>query len=302
MRRVSTILWLLVAVSAWSAANEARAEFETRYHRGWKAYVRDGQMFGYPGARYWGGTHSWYPPGVTPWQIPYAGCCGMDGYGYGGYGGSGTGYGGMRPNSANLYESVPDKQGIPSGSLLLNVRVPQEAVVFINGLPTSTTGSDRPFMTSNLEPGLSYTYEVRAEIPVDGEMVSQTQTVTIAPGKTHTVTFKKKDAVAELARRKGPALNVAEGPRSTLTLHVPEEARVFVNDTPMRTGGSVRTFGATLPEGTNKTPTYTVRVELDRDGKTLVREEIVSMVAGGDRAVTIDFGAATATPSRNTQR
>ncbi len=297
MRRVSVFRVVMAACVTLGVAHAVVAyspyHGEVRYHRGWTAWVRDGYMFGYPGARLWdyghppgpyyGGTHCWYPPHVAPWPatngylhtIPYPGLDGSTDTGS--MIGNGTAAGG--------YESVPDKRGVAPNSLLLNVRVPADAVVYINGQRSGQTGTMRTFSTSDLEPGLNYTYEIRAEIPDGDKMITKTETVYATPGKMKDVTLLPKRSDRDVAK------NAPTSSRGTLALHVPAESRVYVNGQLMRSTGATRMFSATLPQATSRAAEYDVRVELEQNGQTFVREETVRLAAGGKRDVTIDFGS-----------
>ena len=47
-------------------------------------------------------------------------------------------------------------------SAVLSVHVPNDAKVYVNGMLTRSTGSDRRYVSNGLRPGFNYTYEVRA--------------------------------------------------------------------------------------------------------------------------------------------
>ncbi|HEX4132154.1 MAG TPA: TIGR03000 domain-containing protein [Pirellulales bacterium] len=277
------------------ASNVAHAICEVRYHRYWPAWVRAGQMWGYPGARFWhgpyGGPHAWYPTGVPPFGM----------YSEMGF------YDKTLPSQMNRThpdavdapeESVPDKQAIPSESLLLNVKVPPTAVVYVNGKRTQLTGAQRTFMTAHVTPGQTYSYEVRAEWKENNRPVTRTEIVAIAAGQRRSVAFDNLPAGVE---------HVAAGSlvmvdRATLTLHVPAEAKVFVNGQPSNQFGATRVFATTVPADPQKAAHYDVRVEVPRNGQLLVRERTVSLAAGANREVIFDFDEAQLTQSHNTTR
>src|SRR5205823_7043840 len=71
----------------------------------------------------------------------------------------------------------------------IRVLVPDNAQVWFDDAPTQQTGSVRIFDTPALEPGRSYTYQVRARWTENGRDVSQTREAKIHPGDSVTVDF-----------------------------------------------------------------------------------------------------------------
>ena len=55
-------------------------------------------------------------------------------------------------------------EGVRGDSCLLTVWVPYDAKVTINGMPTTSSGSRRQFVSYGLRPGYTYSYEVTASI------------------------------------------------------------------------------------------------------------------------------------------
>ena len=70
-----------------------------------------------------------------------------------------------------------------SQTALLNVNVPAEAKVFINGDRDHQHWHQRQFVSRGLKAGNRYAYEVRAEFVSDGKPVTETKAVTLAPAK-----------------------------------------------------------------------------------------------------------------------
>ena len=64
----------------------------------------------------------------------------------------------------------------------LTVAVPFNAKVFINGKATTSTGSNRQFVSYGLKPGLAYKYEVRAEWIREGQLLEETKDVILTAG------------------------------------------------------------------------------------------------------------------------
>jgi len=89
----------------------------------------------------------------------------------------------VEPDKTNPQTSLP----IQGTSALMAIRVPAEAKVFINGLPTKSTGVFRQYVSHGLKPGHTYKYEVRAEITRQGRTVESTRTVFLTAGARQAV-------------------------------------------------------------------------------------------------------------------
>ncbi len=126
---------------------------------------------------------------------------------------------------------VPDQQtSIYNGSALLTVAVPEGTRILVNGMPTQSTGAQRRYVSRNLLPGFAYTYEVKAEMTVDGRPVTQLKTVQLRAGEQAELAFHDSA---------GASLETA------LTVHVPADAQVYLAGNETRGSGTVRTFRTT---------------------------------------------------------
>jgi uncharacterized protein (TIGR03000 family) len=76
-----------------------------------------------------------------------------------------------------------------SNSGLLTIWVPAKAKVFINDQETSTTGSQRRYVSHGLQPGLTYKYVVRAELERNGKIATETKTINLTAGGDEGVAF-----------------------------------------------------------------------------------------------------------------
>lgn len=94
---------------------------------------------------------------------------------------------------------IPDSAGTRG---LIAVRVPAQARVFINGLETKSRGPYREYVSFGLKPGLTYKYEIRAEITRQGRLVNSTRTVYLTAGARKLVALpleaEPEEAVAAL--------------------------------------------------------------------------------------------------------
>ena len=103
----------------------------------------------------------------------------------------------------------------------------------------------------------------------------------------------KKKASASAPIRSGSSLaypieQSVVGNTTLLVLHVPEDAKVYLTGNKTRSKGAVRKYATTkLPAGAALT-NYAVRVEVQRNGKTVVKERKITLRAGRTHELTID--------------
>jgi len=157
---------------------------------------------------------------------------------------------------------------------MLAVEVPADAKIFVNGQETSSTGEIRQYISRNLQPGYNYTYEVKAEIIVDGKTVTDVKTVDLKAGE-----------VAKVAFNLAPATKV----ETSLTVRVPANAKVYLAGNPTKATGETRVFRTTSLSSGKSWNDYTIKVEIEKDGKTISREEKISLGAGETKELTFDF-------------
>lgn len=106
-----------------------------------------------------------------------------------------------------------------------------------------------------------------------------------APPKATPPQPKKETAPAP---KDGAKSTSAATGSALLTVTVPEEAKVYVNNRLTKTPGSRRTFVSRgLVGGFDYT--YEIRAEVERDGKTITRSRVVSLRAGQRADVALDF-------------
>jgi uncharacterized protein (TIGR03000 family) len=137
----------------------------------------------------------------------YGGCCGCYG-GYGCYGGGCYGggcFGGYvtpvvgTPGGTGPM-TTPPGGGTPGGTppgggkevsapATIKVNLPENAKLFVDGVATKSTSTNRLLVTPNLPTSKQYTYNLKAQAVVDGQTVEQQQTVTVQGGQQTPVTF-----------------------------------------------------------------------------------------------------------------
>jgi uncharacterized protein (TIGR03000 family) len=153
------------------------------YHRGWG---------GYPGL--WWGSYGYYPYSnyyySDYWPGYYTSDYQPDYY----YTSPESGYQSFYPSDlGNNQQNVAR----------INVQVPANAEIFVDGVKTSQTGPFREFVSPALKPGSNYTYEIRAKWTQSGQTMDRTKTVPIHAGDVANVNFMQ--AAASNAQQPAPA-------------------------------------------------------------------------------------------------
>jgi uncharacterized protein (TIGR03000 family) len=282
-----------------------------------------------------GGWHHWSNGSHGSWGGSYSsggswGSHGSSGGSWGSHGSSGGDYYDYDESHAHPYdeshahpappspppargtapEPKPEASTPPKGasyfsdpnSILISISVPDGAQVYVNGTLTHSTGSERTFVSRNLEPGRRYKYEVRAEVERNGAPASESKIVYVTAGDETQLAFatdaaQPAEKVASKPKaaegKEAPASALKAGserpPRTTLKLHVPQDAKVLLSGIATKSTGTVRIFSTDqLPAGKTWND-YMVRAEIEQGGRTVTRELNVSLKAGETREVTVDF-------------
>ncbi|HEX3726206.1 MAG TPA: TIGR03000 domain-containing protein [Pirellulales bacterium] len=316
LRKNFMALMAVAVVGVALAAEQAHAGW-WHHHRGYGSCGSSGGSWGscgssggYYGYSSWGSSGgSWGSCGSSGGY--YSGSCGSSGGSWGSCGSSGgnwgySGHGAAAPANQPAppagQPAPPANPPTPPGptepapgqstmyhptygpmrnSALLSVKVPADAKVFVNDRATTSTGLDREYISRDLETGARYNYEVRAEFIRDGKSVSETKTVQLTAGQNAGLDFTGDVATVQTA--------AATEPRTTLVIHVPDDAKLFLAGQETHSTGPVREFSTNkLPSG-SEWNTYAIRAVVERDGQQQVREESISLKAGESRDVTISF-------------
>jgi uncharacterized protein (TIGR03000 family) len=155
---------------------------------------------------------------------------------------------------------------------VLNVAVPEDAVVFINDKQTKTPGKSRTYVSRNLKQGFKYAYEVKVEVVRAGEKQTQTKLVDLRAGLTKELAFEFASA---------------EPVVTSVKLTVPADAKVILGGVETTAVGTTRIFSTTkLPDG--KTwKDYEIKVLVEHEGKQLMQNKVLEIKAGDE--VDLDF-------------
>ena len=151
--------------------------------------------------------------------------------------------------------------------------MPENAKVYVNGVRTSSTGSERSYVSRGLQQGFNYTYEVRAEIERDGETVEETKTVSMRAGSANRLAF-----------------DLPSVPQTSLTLNVPAEAKVFLAGSETKSSGPVREFTTTKLATGESWDNYTILVTLNGpDAEPRSQEKTIVLKSGDTQELSFDF-------------
>lgn len=156
---------------------------------------------------------------------------------------------------------------------VLAVSVPSDATLFVNGQKTKSKGDVRRFVSKELKKGFRYDYNVRAEFVRNGETVAETKVVSVRPGKFTHIAFDQ---------------SVVE---TSLTLEVPEDAKVLLSGIPTSAKGAVRKFSTSKIAPGQKWSDYTVQVVVERNGRTITKEKKIAINGGDNLKLAFDVDA-----------
>ncbi|MBQ6827098.1 MAG: TIGR03000 domain-containing protein [Thermoguttaceae bacterium] len=87
-------------------------------------------------------------------------------------------------------ETVPTPPADPNlGAGVLNMLVPEDAIVYVNGYRTKQTGAVRSFAAKSLEFGETYSFEIRVVAVRDGQVFEDVQHATLTAGQETALAF-----------------------------------------------------------------------------------------------------------------
>jgi uncharacterized protein (TIGR03000 family) len=162
----------------------------------------------------------------------------------------------------------------PHNGTLLTVVVPEDAKVYMNGQLTKTPGTHRQYISRGLQPGQRYTYEVQAVVNRGGQALRDTQVVQVRAGQTAQVAF-------QFDRASPTQLSEAAGAvRTTLTLQLPEDAKVVLAGNLTGATGAIRRYTTTGLAKGEKWEDYRVLATAVRNGRTVTQERTIRLTGG----------------------
>ena len=152
------------------------------YPAGWGGYPMmgygSGVGIGFGRGYYRGGPYSSY--GYSPYYYDYS----PYNYGYA----PATDDAGYQ-NPAYYQSAYAAAPTLSDSDVLLDVRVPASARVWVNGDATTQTGSRREYISNDLTPGKSYIYTIKARWTEGGKPVEREKRVRVHGGERQVVDF-----------------------------------------------------------------------------------------------------------------
>jgi uncharacterized protein (TIGR03000 family) len=132
-----------------------------------------------------------------------------------------------------------------------------------------------------LVPGNDYTYEVRVEVTRGGRTFSNTRTVNLQANGTTELAFRMDQDFTPVASQT-PA-------ETSLTVRVPEAARVTLEGRSTEATGDVRTFMTRELRDGQRWEGYRVVVEVEQAGRVQTSVKTIDLVGGKSHELSFDF-------------
>ena len=183
------------------------------------------------------------------------------------------------PAAAPAANDSTSRETVPADGALLVVDVPADADIYVNGSKTSSQGNRRRFLSRGLTAGKQYEFVVRMAVDRNGKVEESTKVVSLTAGERSDVTFTDAAAAAV---------------KTSLTLHVPADAKVWLAGSETASAGAERHFEtANLAPG-QSWRNYEIRVATTVDGRERTVSKVITLAAGDSVELTLDPAARTA--------
>jgi uncharacterized protein (TIGR03000 family) len=177
--------------------------------------------------------------------------------------------------------------GVPADGVMIVVEVPEDAMLLVNGRETNLSGSVRNFVSAGLSDDEQYDYTISMRVTRGGKVEEQTRTVSVSGGQRHVVAFAAPAA---------PATPLPEtvAVTTSLTLRVPEGAKVWIEGQPTVKEGAVREFQTSALQAGETWEGYEVKVALVVEGRPIEMTKRIDLIGGKAIDLTVDPAAALA--------
>ena len=160
----------------------------------------------------------------------------------------------------------------PDAAVTIDLHLPANARVTINGYSTRQSGLHRRF-TSKIPAGSqTSSFSIEASIIRDGQQIRQTRTVSLRPGQSTSLSM---DLL-------GSGITT-----TSLTLQVPAGARVVLQGQETSMHGETRVFHTRSLSPGQTWKGYMVEVQHQQDGKTISSRQAIDLVGGQSYQLTI---------------
>jgi len=175
------------------------------------------------------------------------------------------------PQYVNPISNDSTTSVVPADAALLSVEVPAGATIYVNGAKTSATGTVRQYLSRGLAVGKRYEFSVRMTVDRDGQTSEMTKVVSLAAGGRSSLSF-----------------NEASAPKTSLTLHVPADAKVWLAGNVTTSAGATRQFQTTTLATGQAWKNYEIRVVTVVDGREQVVSKVIDLAAGQEIELSLD--------------
>jgi len=159
------------------------------------------------------------------------------------------------------------RETVPADGALLVVEVPADATIFVNGAKTSSQGTVRRYLSRGLVAGQKYEFVVRMAADAGEEA---TKVVSLTAGQRTSISFE------------------AAAPKTSVTLRVPADAKVWLAGNPTASTGEVRTFATSILASGKTWKGYEIRVAAMVDGQERSVSKVIDLSAGDAIDLTLD--------------
>lgn len=279
LRLASLSAALVVALIVALVGPEARAGWHHHYRQGCSACGGSGGSGG--------GSHGHH----RCWRCRHQASHGSSGGSSGGSTGGSSGGDAAKAADAPKDNAKDPKKtaaaGVPADGVMLVVEVPEDATLLVNGRETNLSGAVRNFVSAGLSEDEQYDYTISMRVTRGGKVEEQTRTLSVSGGQRHVVAFAAPAA---------PATPLPESVAVTtsLTLRVPEGAKVWIEGQPTVKEGAVREFQTSALEAGETWEGYEVKVAMEVDGRSIETTKRIDLIGGKAIDLTVDPAAAVA--------
>lgn len=180
---------------------------------------------------------------------------------------------------------------IPADGALLVVELPKDAKIFVNGSKTAATGSVRRFLSRGLAEGKDYEYVIRMVVDRDGTVSEEMKVVSLSAGSRKSVSFTEQS----LSNSTGSRSNVE---KTSLTLHVPADAKVWLAGNETTSQGATRLFETASLRAGQTWKNYEIRVTTVVDGQEQNVSKTIDLAAGSTIEMSLDSNGSLAAGPR----
>lgn len=199
---------------------------------------------------------------------------------------------------AAQYESAKPAVETPEidpDAAMLTVAVPDDAVVTVNGHPTTSDGDLRQFMSRGLKDGYVYTYVVKVTYEKDGEAKTESKSVKLRRGDIERLQFEAPSVKDEPAQPAEPAVDDVV---TVVRIRVPADAEVTLAGNPTAGSGAIRTFRTKQLKSGQQWTGYTVRVTSLVNGQKVSKERTIDVLAGSTNDLSFNFDSSSVASAR----